>query len=93
LYSVEFLKEAAEELSHIDPIWQKRILNKIKILSDDPKNLANNIKKLKGKYREYFRLHVGDYRVIYSQENDRLVIIIIRIGHRKKVYYKPQRYL
>lgn len=86
MYSVEFLKEAVEELSHIDPIWQKRILNKIKILSADPNSLANNIKKLKGKYREYFRLRVGDYRIIYSQENDRLVIIIIRIGHRKEIY-------
>jgi len=86
LFSVEFLKEAVEELSNIDPIWQKRILNKIKVLSDDPKNLANNIKKLKGKYQEYYRLRVGDYRVIYSQENDRLVIIIIRIGHRKGIY-------
>ena len=86
MFSVEFLKEAVEELSNIDPIWQKRILNKIKVLSDDPKNLANNIKKLKGKYQEYYRLRVGDYRVIYSQENDRLVIIIIRIGHRKGIY-------
>jgi len=86
LYSVEFLKEAVEELSNIDPIWQKRILNKIKILSADPKNLANNIKKLKGKYQEYYRLRVGDYRVIYSQENDRLIILIIRIGHRKEIY-------
>ena len=86
MYSVEFIKEATEELSRIDPIWQKRILNKIKILSADPKNLANNIKKLKGKYREYYRLRVGDYRIIYSRENDRLLIIIIRIGHRKEIY-------
>ncbi|MFH2025393.1 MAG: type II toxin-antitoxin system RelE/ParE family toxin [bacterium] len=86
MYSVEFLKEAVEELSNIDPIWQKHILNKIKILSADPKYLANNIKKLKGKYQEYYRLRVGDYRVIYSQENDRLIILIIRIGHRKEIY-------
>ena len=84
--TVEFIKEAAEELSRIDPIWQKRILNKIKILSADPKNLANNIKKIKGKYRDYYRLRVGDYRVIYSRENDRLIIIIIRIGHRREIY-------
>ena len=84
--TVEFIKEAVEELSRIDPVWQKRILNKIKILSADPKNLANNIKKLKGKYRDYYRLRVGDYRVIYSRENDRLIIIIIRIGHRKEIY-------
>ena len=84
--TVEFIKEAVEELSRIDPIWQKRILNKIKILSADPKNLANNIKKIKGMYRDYYRLRVGDYRVIYSRENDRLIIIIIRIGHRKEIY-------
>ena len=86
MYSIEFLKEAVEELSRIDPIWQKRILNKLKILSADPKNLANNIKKLKGKFQEYYRLRIGDYRVIYSQENERLVIIIIRVGHRREIY-------
>jgi len=86
LYSVVFLEEATKELSQIDPIWQKRILNKIKILSADPKILANNIKKLKGKYQEYYRLRIGDYRVIYSQENDRLLIVIIRIGHRSEIY-------
>ena len=86
MYSVIFLEEATKELSQIDPIWQKRILNKIKILSADPKILANNIKKLKGKYQEYYRLRIGDYRVIYSQENDRLLIIILRIGHRSEIY-------
>ncbi|MCD6441699.1 MAG: type II toxin-antitoxin system RelE/ParE family toxin [Candidatus Marinimicrobia bacterium] len=86
MYKVEILNEAVEELSRIDPIWQKRILKKIKILFDNPQNLANNIKKLKGKYHEYFRLRVSDYRVIYSQETDRLVILIVRVGHRKEIY-------
>jgi len=86
LYSVEFLKEAVEELSHIDMVWQKRILNKIKVLSADPEILANNIKKLKGMYQDYNRLRVGDYRVIYSREKERFLIIIIRIGHRKEIY-------
>ncbi len=86
MYSIEFLKEAVDELSRIDLIWQKRILSKLKILSSNPKNLANNIKKLKGKYQEYYRLRIGNYRVIYSKESDRLIIIIIRIGHRKGIY-------
>lgn len=86
MYSVEFLKEAVEELSHIDMVWQKRILNKIKVLSADPEILANNIKKLKGMYQDYNRLRVGDYRVIYSREKERFLIIIIRIGHRKEIY-------
>jgi len=67
-------------------VWQKRILNKIKVLSADPEILANNIKKLKGMYQDYNRLRVGDYRVIYSREKERFLIIIIRIGHRKEIY-------
>jgi len=86
LYKVEFLREAVKELSRIDSIWQKRILNKIKILTENPKRLANNIKKLKGRYQEYYRLRVGDYRIIYSIEKDRLLILIIRVGHRKEIY-------
>ena len=83
---VEFLKEALDELKRIDSIWQKRIINKIKILSKNPQSLANNIKKLKGKYNEYYRLRVGNYRIIYSEERDHLTILIVRIGHRRKIY-------
>ncbi len=86
MYKVNFLKEAWDELNHIDPIWRKRIINKIKILAADPNNLTNNIKKLKGKFHEYYRLRVGDYRIVYSQENERLLILIVRIGHRKEIY-------
>jgi len=86
LYSIEFLKEAIEELKRLDQVWQKRIINKLKILATDPTSLANNIKLLKGKYHEYFRLQIGDYRVIYSREETQLVILIIRIGHRKEIY-------
>jgi len=86
LYSIEFLKEAIEELKRLDQVWQKRIINKLKILATDPASLANNIKLLKGKYHEYFRLQIGDYRVIYSREETQLVILIIRIGHRKEIY-------
>lgn len=86
MYSLKFLKEAVTELEHIDPIWQKRIINKIKILAKEPKALANNIKKPKGKYHDYYRLRIGEYRVIFSMEKNELIILIIRIGHRRKIY-------
>ncbi len=89
MYSLEFLKEAVAELKRLDPVWQKRILNKLKILAEDPVRLAQNIKPLKGQYHDYFRLRIGDYRVIYSQEKARLIILIIRIGHRKEIYLLP----
>ncbi|MFH1213476.1 MAG: type II toxin-antitoxin system mRNA interferase toxin, RelE/StbE family [Candidatus Neomarinimicrobiota bacterium] len=43
------------------------------------------MKPLKGQYHDYFRLRIGDYRVIYSQEETRLVILVIRLGHRKEI--------
>ncbi|MGM0466447.1 MAG: type II toxin-antitoxin system RelE family toxin [Acidobacteriota bacterium] len=48
--------------------------------------LKNNIKKLKGTKENYYRLRVGNYRVIFKKEEERLIIIIVRIGHRKEVY-------
>lgn len=86
MYSLEFLKEAAAELKRLDPVSQKRILNKLKILANDPALLANNNEPLEGQYHDYCRLRIGDYRVIYSREEARLFILIIRIGHRKEIY-------
>jgi mRNA interferase RelE/StbE len=86
LYQIKFLKEAINDLKRIDPIWQKRIVNKIKILGEAPELLKNNIKKLKGEHSPFYRLRVGTYRIIYSIENNEMFILIIRIGHRSSVY-------
>lgn len=48
--------------------------------------LKNNIKPLKGEYSGKFRLRVRDYRVIFRIEEEKVLIMIIRIGHRKEVY-------
>jgi len=68
LYSLEFLKEAAAELKRLDLVWQKRILDKLKILANDPALLTNNDEPLKGQCHDYYQLRIGDYRVIYSRE-------------------------
>ncbi len=45
-----------------------------------------NIRQLKGEWQGFSRLRLRNYRVIYEKINDRLVIHIIRIAHRKEVY-------
>ncbi len=45
-----------------------------------------NIKRLKGKYSEYYRYRIGDYRLFYKIENDKIMIFIIDIEHRKDAY-------
>jgi mRNA interferase RelE/StbE len=54
--------------------------------AEDPNILKNNIIKLAGTKEDYYRLRVGNYRVIYEKKEKELIILIIRIGHRREVY-------
>jgi len=60
-----------------------RIISALHALADDPR--PHGVKKLKG-YRDYWRIRVGDYRIIYAIQDNRLLVIVIRIGHRRDVY-------
>ena len=60
-----------------------RIISALYALADDPR--PHGVKKLKG-YRDYWRIRVGDYRIIYTIQDDRLLVVVIRIGHRREVY-------
>ena len=52
-------------------------------LEDDPR--AGNVRKLAGE-DELWRLRVGDWRILYRIEGQRLVVLVVRIGHRREVY-------
>ncbi len=85
-YNIEFKASAKKELLKLP----KTILKKLSVVIDD---LANNpypsgYKKLTGSDHTY-RIRCGDYRVVYSVFDDRLIIHIIKIGHRKNIYKKP----
>jgi len=86
MYEIVILEEALDDLKKIDFIWQKRIIKKLKILEKNPGSLSNNIKKLKGKFKESFRLRVGDFRIIFRKKEEQLIILIMRIAHRKEIY-------
>ena len=86
MYRVVFVKKAIKELSRIDPVWQQRIKQRIELLAQDPSTLKPNIKKLKGRYSKFAGLRVGNYRIIFKINNDELIILIIRIAHRKEAY-------
>ncbi|ANV85204.1 addiction module toxin RelE [Picosynechococcus sp. PCC 7003] len=82
-YSIEFLKTAQKELSKLPKGTQKRIIEKIEALINNP--YPPDTKKLKnGNGR--FRIRVGNYRIIYRIENEKLIILIIKIGHRREIY-------
>ena len=82
-YTVEFLKTAERKLAALPQVSQRQIARKTTTLRIDPR--PPGVKLLHGDER-FYRLRVGDYRVIYAIEGRRLVILVIKIGHRKDVY-------
>ena len=64
---------------------QERVARRMLALADDP--FPPGARKLTG-YEDVYRARVGRYRVLYSVSRRRLVIIILKIGHRKDIYRK-----
>lgn len=81
-YKLEIKKSAAKEVERLPKSVLKRVLDKIQSLSEVPR--PSGCKKLTAD--EKYRLRVGDYRILYSIEEDILVIYVVKVAHRKKVY-------
>ncbi len=87
MYSVVYEKNAIKDMVGVKKPFRLLIKEKIEILAKDPEKLKNRIKALKGKeHKGLYRLRVGDYCVVYQRKDDVLLILIVRIGHRKEVY-------
>ncbi len=82
-YRVEISKSAAKDLREIDRKWIPRIVTTIEALGSDPRPSA--CKKLVGSAHTY-RLRIGDYRVVYDLHDDTLMVLVVRIRHRRDVY-------
>jgi mRNA interferase RelE/StbE len=82
-YGLEFTTSASRELNSLDTQVRKRIITKITGLCDDP--FPSGTKKLQG-LPNHFRIRVGDYRIVYRVDGDRVIVVIVKIGHRKEVY-------
>ncbi len=73
-------KKARGELDKLEVDIARRIILKVKSLSENP--FSMDVKRLQG--RDEFRLRVGDYRVIFSIEG--INLFVLRVGHRKNIY-------
>ena len=81
-FKIEFKATARNSLGRLEKKDQIRIYAAIELLGDNPRPpLAV---KIKG--GDYFRVRVGDYRILYSIDSGRLIILIIDIGHRREIY-------
>lgn len=83
-YAVEFSKSAHKEFKKLPQRTATRIAKAIYKLAENPRK--GNVRPMVGS--KAWRLKVGDYRVIYDIHDKKLVILIIKIGHRREIYRK-----
>jgi len=83
VWKLEFTRDAVKALVRMPRDQAARVRRRLDELARDPIG-APNVKKLTG--HPGFRLRVGDWRVVYLLQNDRLVVQIIRIAPRGEVY-------
>ncbi len=81
-YSIFFRKSVAKDHRSIPKKDVQRILNAIQSLADNPRPPQSA--KLSGE--EKYRLRSGVYRVLYQIHDDRLVVYVVRVRHRREAY-------
>ncbi len=82
-YEIEISRTAEKQLKKLPLADQRRVAAWILALADDP--FPRGSRKLTG-YEDVFRIRVGRYRVLYSVSVRSVVIIILKIGHRRDIY-------
>lgn len=82
-YRVEISRTAEKQLRKLTVPDRRRVARALVGLGEDPH--PPGWRKLSG-YTDVFRIRVGVYRVLYSVEGRRLIVIILKLGHRKDVY-------
>jgi mRNA interferase RelE/StbE len=84
-YRVEFVKSAAKEFERLPTKVRSKVTEALHLLSLNPYSELIKIKKLKGA-NDLYRIRLAEYRVVYEIRDRELIILVIKIGHRREVY-------
>jgi mRNA interferase RelE/StbE len=83
IYKIEWKRSAVKELEKLPRPMISKIVSAVDNLSANP--FPQGVRKLVGTEGTY-RIRIGDYRVLYNINENRLIVEVIRVGHRKDVY-------
>ncbi len=81
-YKITIKKSAAKEFEDIPKKDLQKIIKRIQTLAQNPR--PQGAQKLSG--QQHFRVRQGDYRIVYSIDDKKLIIDIVKIGHRREIY-------
>ncbi|MGK7903286.1 MAG: type II toxin-antitoxin system RelE/ParE family toxin [Hormoscilla sp.] len=83
-YTVEYEPEAVVNMENMTVVMRERIAKKIEWLAENIDQIVPQ--QLTGNLAGYYKLRVGDYRVIYDLIDEEKVLIISQVGHRREIY-------
>jgi mRNA interferase RelE/StbE len=85
-YSVEIAPAAKRQIGKLDRPVQGRIVRRLEALGKDPR--PPGVEKLEGD-ESLYRVRVGEYRIVYEIRDKILVVLVLKVGHRKEVHRGP----
>lgn len=83
-HAVEWTRAAEKQLSQLDPQVARtlvRFMNERVHLSENPRGIGKPLKN-----SDFWRYRVGDYRILCQIEDQRLIVLVVELGHRREVY-------
>lgn len=87
-YTVEIAPAAERQIRKLEAIPQRRILDKIETLKNNPRPAG--VKKLSG--TDLYRVRVGEFRIIYEIEDQITTVLVLKIGDRNQTFVSPPRF-
>ena len=87
MYQIRILDAAARDLARLDPTIGHRIVNRIRWLAENLDDVKPEA--LTGDLAGFYKLRIGDHRVVYEILHSYQMIVIHLIGHRREIYRKP----
>lgn len=83
MYRIEFVRRAQRAFRNLPADIQRRLDPAILALANNPR--PPGCVKLAGE-ESLWRIRVGDYRIVYQIQDDRLLVVVVKIGHRREIY-------
>ncbi len=81
-YKLLIKASAAKEIAEIPKRDRQRVINRITRLADDPR--CEGCEKLSGQDR--YRVRQGRYRILYTINDEEVIVVVVKVGHRRNVY-------